>query len=36
MNRKDRRAVKYSRGVEKPLRSRIQRKTRKRRTGGVK
>lgn len=36
MNRKQRRALRFGHGVEKPLRSRRQRKTRKRRTGGVK
>lgn len=36
MNRKARRDLKFGRGMEKPLRSRIQRKGRKRRTGGVK
>jgi len=36
MNRKARRALKYGHHMEKPLRSRRQRKTRKRRTGGVK
>ena len=35
MNRKDRRALKYGHHMEKPLRSRRQRKNRKRRTGGA-
>lgn len=36
MNRKERRQAIHQKGVEKPKRSRMQRKSRKRRTGGVK